>query len=147
MRAAPPVSVQGTGGLPWRGLRAGLPALAAGALAAWGLGHAGRPVAPALAVVAAVAGLAWWRARPRPALVAWDGRRWAVDGVTGTLAVMIDAGGGLLLRLRPDASRQPSRWVAVGAREAGASMHALRAAAYARAPATAPGADGPLLRR
>jgi hypothetical protein len=143
VRAAPPVSVQGTGGLPWRMLRAGLPALAAGALAAWGLGHAGMPAAPALAVVGAVAGIAGWRLRPRPALVAWDGQRWAVDGVTGTLAVMIDVGAGLLLRLQPDAPRRPPRWVAVGTREAGAAMHALRAAAYARvpAPAHASGAD------
>ena len=51
MRTAPPVSVRCSGGAAWHALRAGLPALAAGALAAWVLGHAGWPVYPALAVV------------------------------------------------------------------------------------------------
>ncbi len=135
----------------WRALRVGLLALAAAALAAWGLGHAGWPAAWA-AVVPVVAALAAWPlVRTVPVNLAWDGQRWTADAVPGRLDVMIDAGGALLLRLRPDARRLPSRWIAVTAREAGPALHALRAAAYARAPSNPrdPGAgpDGLRLRR
>jgi len=144
VRAAPPVSVQGTGGLPWRMLRAGLPALASGALAAWGLGHAGLPAWPALAIAVAVAAAAWPLVRQRPVALAWDGQRWTADGASGAIEVMIDAGAGLLLRWRADGPQRQQRWVAVTAREAGTAMHALRSAAYARAQApTGPAAASP----
>ena len=132
MRTAPPVSVRCSGGAAWHALRAGLPALAAGALAAWALGHAGWPASPALAVVLLAAAVAWRPAQPSPVSLAWDGQRWQTDGTPGALSVMIDAGAFLLLRLRPEGQREGSRWIAVTAREAGPAMHALRAAAYAR---------------
>ena len=146
MHAAPAVSVRCSGGMAWRALRAGLAALAAASLAAWGLGHAGLPAAWAMVLLIAVALAVWPLVRTAPLSLAWDGQRWTVDGVPGALDVMIDVGSGLLLRLRPDERRLPSRWIAVTAGEAGAAMHALRAAAYARAPANPPrpgaGPDG-----
>jgi len=151
VRAAPAVSVRCSGGMVWRVLRVGLMALAAGSLAAWGLGHAGLPVAWALAGLIVSALAAWPLVHEAPVSLAWDGQRWTADGVPGELGVMIDVGAGLLLRLRPDERYLPSRWIAVTAREAGPAMHALRAAAYARAPGGAPvpgaGLDGPRLPR
>jgi len=134
VRAAPPVSVQGTGGLTWRLMRATLAALAAAAQVAWVLGHAGLPAAWALPVIPAAALLAWPLTRSASVLLVWDGQRWSADGVTGTLGVMVDLGAGLLLQLRPEQRTLPPRWVAITGAEAGPAMHALRAAAYARAP-------------
>jgi len=143
VRTAPPVSVRCSGGAAWHALRAGLPAGAAGALAAWALGHAGWPVAPALAVVLLAAGVAWRPAQPAPVWLAWDGSRWQADGTPGSLRVMIDAGAFLLLRLQPEPGRGRSRWIAVTSGQAGPSMHALRAAAYARVAGVDPAAAGP----
>jgi hypothetical protein len=137
VRTAPPVSVRCSGGVAWRALRVGLPALAAGALAAGVLGHVGAAAVLALAVMAVAALVAWPLTRTLPVALAWDGQRWTADGVPGALDVMIDLGAGLLLRLRPTERRTAPRWMAVTASEAGAAMHALRAAAYAHAPGTA----------
>ena len=131
MRAAPPVSVRCSGGLPWRVLNTGLPALAAAALAAWALGHAELPVAWALGVLPLAAAGAWPLTARTAVDLRWDGQCWTADGVPGALDVMIDAGAGLLLRLRPEAPASPL-WIAVTAGEAAGAMHALRAAAYAR---------------
>jgi hypothetical protein len=151
VRTAPPVSVRCSGGAAWHASRAGLPALAAGALAAWALGHTGWPAYPALAVVLLAAGVAWRPTQPSPVSLAWDGQRWQADGTPGALSVMIDAGAFFLLRLQPEGRRMGSRWIAVTAREAGPAMHALRAAAYARVvgvdPAAGTGPDGLRLRR
>ena len=138
MRAAPAVSVRCSGGMGWRALRVALIALAAAALAAWSLGHADLPAAWALAVLVVTVLAAWPRVHTAPLSLAWDGQRWTADGAPGALDVMIDVGAGLLLRLRPDERRVQSRWIAVAASEAGPAMHALRAAAYARAPASTP---------
>ena len=143
MHSAPPVSVRCSGGVGWRALRAGLPASAAGALAAWALGHAGGPILAALAVTAIAALVAWPLTRSVPVVLAWDGQHWAADGVPGTLDVMVDGGAGLLLRLQPEGRRGSSRWVAVTVREAGPAMHALRAAAYARVAGVDPAGSGP----
>jgi len=132
VRAAPPVSVRCSGGLPWRALRVALPALAATAVAAWVLGHAGLPAPWALAVAPVAAAACWAPTSAVPAVLAWDGQRWTADGEPGALDVMVDAGAWLLLRLRPDGRPRP-RWIAVTAAEAGPAMHALRAAAYAAA--------------
>lgn len=146
MHAAPPVSVRCSGGVGWRALRAGLPALAAGALAAWALGHAGGPTLAALAVMVVAVGVAWPLTRSVPVVLAWDGQRWTADDVPGTLDVMVDGCAGLLLRLQPEGRRRSSRWVAVTGREAGPALHALRVAAYARVsgagPAAGVGPDG-----
>jgi hypothetical protein len=134
MRAAPPVSVRCVGGLSWRCTQAVLPGLAAAVFVFWGLGRAESPalvmaVASAAAALLATA-IAWQRAAPRPATLAWDGGRWSVDGTAGALDVMVDLQDWLLLRLRP-AAGGASRWVAVSATDAGGALHGLRAAAYA----------------
>ncbi len=141
MRAAPPVSLRCQGGRGWRSVQAALPALAAAAVALWALGWAETPQAPAAActmLVGAVVGWLVWRAAVPPAvLLSWDGQSWTADGSAGALEVMIDLGAWLLLRLRPEAGGS-ARWIAVGAREAGPSLHALRAAVYSRPSDAAP---------
>ena len=131
MRTAPPVSVRCTGGRVWQAVQAGLPALAAAALAAWGLGMAERPLWPA-ALAAGLAALVAWRFAPmRPLALEWNGQRWSVEGTEGPVEVMMDLGPWLLLRQRPHGR---PRWLAVSAREAGPAMHGLRAALYAPPP-------------
>ncbi len=136
MRAAPAVSVRCTGGPLWRAWCAGLPVLAAAALVSWGFGHAGLPGLAAGATVCVVGLLlawAWWRRPSHTTVLAWDGQEWTVDGHPGALAVMLDLGGWLLLRLRLG-GRPSIRWVPVSAREAGTAWHGLRAAAFAPPP-------------
>ena len=81
MRAAPPVTVQCTGGLAWRLMRAGLPALAVASLCAWALGHSGQSAAWALLAVPAVIALHLFRRRLPQVRVAglflWDPQRLA----------------------------------------------------------------------
>jgi hypothetical protein len=141
MRTAPPVSVHCTGGLMWRCLQTLLAALAAGVFAVWLLAHASwHPWLVAWLVCDGVALAAWWAwhaaYQPSIALV-FDGQVWTVNAKPGVLAVMMDLGPWLLLRLRPDAaSAMPSqaKWIAVSYADAGPAMHALRAALYARQP-------------
>ncbi len=133
MRAAPPVSVRCSGGWWWRGLQTGLPAMASAACGVWILQRTQHPAGWAALLALVVAGLSWRLAAPTPVDLVWDGQRWTADGMPGQLDVMLDAGGALLLRLRPDAGRRP-RWVAVTSAEAGAAMHGLRVAAYHRRP-------------
>jgi hypothetical protein len=131
VRSAPAVSVRCTGGPAWHLAQALLPAVAAAALAAWMLGHAGVTLAPAGLIGLAVAAVAW-RLTPRRAVqLAWDGQTWSADGQPVRLAVMLDIGGWLLLRLQP--GRGPHAWQPLSAAEAGPALHALRCALYARA--------------
>jgi len=143
MRPAPPVSVSSSGGTVWRALRALLPALAAAAAAAFVLLHLDEPAWPVAPLAAAIGWLAWQQARPRVQLLCWDGQTWTVDGVAGHLAVMIDMGPALLLRLRP-VPRGRDCWVAVTRAEAASNWHGLRAAVYSRPPTpTAPRVQPP----
>jgi hypothetical protein len=123
-------------------LRGGLAALAVGALTAWVLGHLKLPTWPAwpALVLAGLAG-ALLRARleqAEPVTLCWDGQQWRADDVAGTLSVMIDLGSWMLLRLQPAAPRARPLWLPVSAADAGPAFHALRAAAYARPPASTP---------
>jgi hypothetical protein len=131
--------VRCTGGWFWRALRVLTPAAAAGALAMWGLGHAGAPPAALLTVVPATmlaaAVVAWRRTAPVAVTMSWDGVAWVADGTPGRLDVMLDLGPWLLLRLHP-LPAGPARWIAVAASEAGAALHGLRAAVYCRPPQT-----------
>ncbi len=131
MRAAPAVTVTGGAGWAWRAVQSVLPALAAAALCAWALlwvGHSPWLAAPlALAAFA----LAWRLARPQVQTLRWDGQVWAIDGAPGRLALMIDLGSWILLRLRPDAGARAC-WLALAAGEAGPAWPALRAAVYSR---------------
>ena len=133
MRAAPAVSVKGSGGWLWRLVNGVLPGLAAGALVLALLQHAERPAWPAAVVALATAAVAWWQARPRAVALNWDGQCWTADGKPGALQVMIDLGSALLLRVQPEAGAA-ARWVAVTAAEAGSAWHGLRVAVCARPP-------------
>ena len=137
MRAAPPVSVRCSGGRWWRGLQTALPTLAAAACGVWVLQWTQQSLAWAAVFATAVAGLSWRLAAPTPVDLVWDGQRWTADGQPGQLDVMLDAGGALLLRLRPDLGRR-HRWIAASAAEVGTAMHGLRVAAYHR-PSEPPG--------
>jgi hypothetical protein len=137
MRPAPAVAVRGSGGLGWRLVQTLLPALAAAAVTAWLLMRFERSAWPA-AVAAALAGATCWvLAQPRAVALVWDGKQWSADGAAGTLAVMVDIGPALLLRLQPVAGGA-ARWAAITAAEAGPAWHALRAAVYSRPPKTSP---------
>jgi len=135
MRPAPAVAVRCGGGAGWRGLQALLFALAAGAFSAFILLHVELPAWPALLSALAAGGLAWRLALEAPHELRWDGQTWAIDTTPGQLAVMLDLGPALLLRLRP-AARGRARWLSVTRREAGAAWHPLRAALYSRPPHT-----------
>jgi hypothetical protein len=138
MRSAPAVSVVCAGGRPWRALHALPVGAAAAALVAWALAALELPTWPAI-VVGALAAAAVWRFMPQSLhRLEWDGQRWHADGTPGRLAVMLDLGSWLLLRLQPDADPtavpRPSGtlWLPVAASEAGGgAWHLLRAAAFA----------------
>ena len=135
MRQAPPVSVlyRGRG---WRGLQTAVPALAAAAFTAWCLQHAdASDAAAALGAFAAGlvgGGVAWAAARHSGLTLGWDGERWTADGQPVEVQLMLDAAGGLLLRLR-GLPGQRTVWLGVSAREAAAGWHGLRTALYASA--------------
>ena len=139
MRAAPAVSVQAGRSLGWRVFQAGVAALAVTALAAWVLGHLQSASWPALALGPPAAVAAWMAFRCPSVALAWDGQVWAADSQTGTLDVMLDLDGWLLLRLRPNDATQPVRWMPVSRADAGPAFHALRAAVYCRAYEPTPG--------
>ena len=143
MRAAPPVSVRCTGGLAWSGLTVAAPAVAAAVVVLWAAGHAGFTPWLAVPAVSVVAALAAWRLpakAPHGVQMSWDGQTWRVDGLDGAMAVMIDLGPWLLLRLKPATQQRPV-WIPVAAVEPRAAVHALRAALYCRSSmAAAPGA-------
>ena len=114
---------------------------AAASVAAWVLAVNELPGGRLPWAAAGALGLALVRPR-RPAAVRrlrWDGREWSLalgDGPAqpGTLAVALDLGGWLLLRLEaPQAPRR--RWLAVDRRSAGTAWHALRCAVYSARPA------------
>jgi len=149
MHGAPPVALVCEGGKVWRGVCAGLPALAAASLAAWVAGHAGlAPTAQTLAALAAAssaAGLAWHVAAPQRRSLAWDGEHWRLGpaGDAGHVSVMIDLGGWLLLRHTGHGENAASTWLVVSARMVGAALHGLRVALQAHATAAPPGIDSP----
>ncbi len=137
MRAAPPVAVTASGGRPWQATQAVLPALAVAALAAWALQWLDGPVWLSAPMALLTGAVAWPTARPQAADLRWDGANWSVDGQPGRLAVALDLGGFLLLRLRPPRPGR-ERWLAVTAAEAGAAWPALRGALYSPPPSTTP---------
>jgi len=149
MHGAPPVALVCEGGAVWRGVRTGLPALAAATFVAWIAGHAGLGLPgqalAALATALPVAALAWRRAAPRPCPLAWDGEQWRLGtaGDAGSVDVMIDLGGWLLLRHTSHGVGAAPVWLAVSGSAAGAALHGLRLALQARTPAAHAGIDSP----
>ena len=147
MHAAPPVSVVCTGGRAWRVALWLLPAWAVAALVAWASLHAGLTslIAWALAVPAAAASaVGAARLLPPQVHLVWDGAQWRCQGVPVRVQVNVDLGPWVLLRLVKSAEQPTSptpavgapcpRWVAVSRSDAGAAMHAFRAAVYCLAP-------------
>jgi hypothetical protein len=139
MRAAPAVSVQAGRSPGWLFFQSAVTALAVTALAAWVLAHLQQPAWPALALGPLAAALAWRVFRRPPVALLWNGLVWSADGQNGTLEVMIDLGGWLLLRLRPDDASGRALWMPVSRGDAGPSFHGLRAAVYCRASEPTPG--------
>jgi hypothetical protein len=149
MRHAPAVSVRGTGGAVWRGVRVTLPAAAAGVFSAWVLLHLQSALVGWAAALAAALVVVWaWHAtRATAQVLSWDGQvwRWGTEGPAGRVDVMMDLGVWVLLRFNQTAPAPVQRWLAVAEHEAGVAWHALRAALYARQPRAvepAPGQGG-----
>jgi hypothetical protein len=116
------------------------PSAAAAVLVLWAAGHAAFSPWVALPAALLAAVLAAWRWPTWAAQLSWDGQSWQVDGQGGAMAVMIDLGPWLLLRLTPNAPQRPM-WIPVAAVEPPAARHALRAALYCRSSSAAqPGA-------
>jgi hypothetical protein len=149
MNGAPPVALVCEGGAVWRGVRAGLPALAAAAFVAWIAGHAGLGLPgqaiAALAAALPAAALAWRAAAPQPRALAWDGEQWRLGPAdeAGRVDVMIDLGGWLLLRHTGHGVGAVPVWLAVSGSVVGAALHGLRLALQARVPVSPAGIDSP----
>ena len=135
MRRTPPVVVQLAPQPAVQALVALIAALAAGGLAAWGLGHHAQAW-PALLAVPLAAAWAWREAAVRPRRLRWDGQAWWLaepprhEEAAVQLAVLIDLDTWLLLRASPG-----PHWLPLARRQQAAQWGALRATLFA-----APGA-------
>ncbi|HZF79887.1 MAG TPA: hypothetical protein VEZ89_08850 [Rubrivivax sp.] len=133
MHAAPPVAVRCTGGKAWRGLQAGLAALAAAVVVFWGLSTWAEHTSELLRIAAAAAAAVslavpvWWLSAQPAQTLEWDSQRWALDGEPAELRLMIDLGSAMLLR------HGGRRWVVATRADAGSTWHALRVAVLAAA--------------
>jgi hypothetical protein len=141
VRYAPPVNVT-CHGRDWRRAQAGVFALAAAALVAWGAQHAivqwsGSSFFPLVAVLACLVCIgvffaaSHWFEEPSQAL-SWDGQQWSLGGQPTQVGLMLQGGSFVLLRLRGAGS--VVRWLAVGRGEAATAWHGLLVAL--RAPQT-----------
>jgi hypothetical protein len=135
MRGAPPVLMACGRDAAWSWLVGVLVAATTTTLFGWILWHAGVAAAmawPAAVFVASGAGVLAGRQASRLPLarLAWDGHAWQLDGASGRLAVMIDAGDWLLLRWR---DARGTRWLPLSPRRCGAPAHLARAAVHAHA--------------
>lgn len=118
---------------------------------AWGWLPVAWPVAnavvgPLAALLGACQARQWL---PRaPQRLRWDGQCWSLLGqgrwvTLSAVAVQIDLGPAMLLRLRPAAPGQPARWIWATPRAAAADWHGLRVALRHHAGITAaPSGDG-----
>ena len=89
---------------------------------------------PALLALVAAAAMRWIRG----GRLRWDGEVWRLDGAeqAGTLAVALDGGHWMLLRLRSieGPAWRRVRWLALSRRDLGGQWHALRCAVYSPRP-------------
>lgn len=140
MRAAPAVQTVLAPDALWRWLMRALAATTLAGLTAWALSWAGASD-PVIALAAAAAALAGAAIGPRlmaaPAgVLRWDGTVWSWQpqgselAQTGALAVMIDLGPWMLLRLQPAGAR--AVWLPLSQTACGPAWRALRTAAHAR---------------
>jgi hypothetical protein len=137
VHTAPPVSLRCQAGPVWGLVCAGVPALAAAVLSTWVLTQLEQNPLPAVLLAPVVGSLLWGRASRDAVQLSWDGQRWAANGQTVRLDLMMDLGGTLLLRLRPHerpVGSLPTLWLPVTAQGAGAAWHALRVAVHGPAP-------------
>ena len=143
MRPAPAVTVDLAPDAFWRGLHAGLAALAAACAAGLLLRGADLPpvgLGAALAGAAlAAAGAAWWHTPWSRGRLRWDGQQWWFEAPDaggerpGRLHLMIDLGDRMLLRFDPDTPsfvRRPA-WLCCGPLPPAEDLR-LRAAVYCR---------------
>jgi len=150
MRAPPAVSVEARTGTGWRAFQSLLHASAIGTAAWWLVwqlewGLAGMWAAAGLAVLAGVLG--WALSAAPPMTIAWTGARWSLSvagadaGDVAAPQVMLDLGGWMLLRLRPqDGGR--GHWAALARADAATSWQVFRAAVYSSASDLAPRSPG-----
>ena len=151
MHSAPPVRITLAHEPGWSAFVVALAGAAAANLVAWAALHAqASPVfASALALFAALmAGcLVWRRLQRRPSAASalvWDGTVWLwsrdepLASATGDVRVMIDLGGWMLLRFRPDTADPAPTWLPVTRRRAGALWPQWRAALFSRRLGAAP---------
>ncbi len=138
MRSAPAVQVVASGAGVWPAVQVALYALTAALVSLWAalrLGGGPSVAAGGASIAAlAVAALAVRALRPQPRDLRWDGAQWLLDlQATGAVAVTIDLGPWLLLRIDGPAAQRPT-WLAISKRDAGGAWHGLRAALYGARP-------------
>jgi hypothetical protein len=138
MRSAPAVQVPAPGGGAWPRIQIALYAVAAAQLSLWAALGLGRGTRWSIACAAAAGLVAAWLAarglRPHPHDLRWDGAQWLLDmQPAGPVAVTIDLGAWLLLRLDGAAAQRPT-WLALSRRDVGSAWHGLRAALYGAQP-------------
>ena len=114
---------------------------------AWSLGRLGTWDGPAVAVlgIVGVAAVGSKLARVGSASLRWDGRCWHLgpadaagrEPTAGSLAVVMDLGGWMLLRFRDEAPKAwfATTWLPVQRRGSEPHWHALRCAVYSPRPA------------
>src|SRR6187431_647196 len=153
MHSAPPVRITLAHEPAWSAFVIALSGAAAANLAGWGALHAQAPrvVASVLALLAALMAVCLvWRVMHQglsaPGILVWDGAvwHWVCDeppvSATGDVRVMVDLGGWMLLRFRPDAPGPAPTWLPVSRQRAGALWPHWRAAVFSRRPGTTPAA-------
>jgi hypothetical protein len=137
MRGAPPVQIACGSDRRWQRGLAGLQALAASTVAGWFALHAGWPAWLTATGTLSAAILSWaaacrWAAPPTQRALIWDGQRWTLNGMQGTVEVMLDLEGWLMLRFRGPA-RSNVEWLPLTLRDQAPQEGPIRVALHAHA--------------
>lgn len=137
MRAAPPVQMVCGREARWHAAVMTLGAGAAASAAAWASSWFGQsPACSSAAAGLAAAGAAILAVRSNRSstceTLVWDGQVWRLQGRPGSVDVMIDLGGWLLLQFHADGT-SAVRWLPVNLAGCGAPAHLCRAALLAHA--------------
>lgn len=117
----------------WRAGIAALTLVALMALTAWVVqsppATSPRLMMAAGAAACIVAASSLWRVAR--GTLRWDGQRWSLDDIPGTLNVAIDLGPWMLLRYRAEGDGARPCWLPLQRRGLEAQWHALRCAVHA----------------